>query len=226
MVWTKRGAMLCGAAIALAGCGLFADDAPKPRLGLAGSAGATQTVDLGDGYGLYLPTTLAGFTRGGVEDRAKNTEAVADYVLAGPPGPITATIRVSARGGSGGTLIPFIGEPSNDATAAESGAALAASLAALRRQDPTATFGAPEDVFLVRFGTIQHGRAVSGTGTDGGTPVRLRIETFCCVGGRWSYEYRFRIAQDAGPAAEERDRAFERALAWSKDPAASVEPPQ
>ena len=211
----------------LAGCGWFgggSGDTHKAANALTGTEDTTETVTLGNGDGLNLPTEIAGFTRNEVRVGNKATEAGATYTRNGPPGPVVANIHVH-KVSSGSSLIPFSGGGSDDATRPRSDTALTALIAEITRAHPDAAVIGRSDVFLVRFGTVQAGRAAELTATDeiGGQrqPVRMLAESFCCVNAKWDYEYRFEAP--AGVQARELERAFARAIAWSREPGASVD---
>ena len=87
---------------------------------------------------------------------------------------------------------------------------------------------ARSDVYIVRFGAVQHGRTVTLRFTDllagRRQPIAMRIETYCCLGGTWDYEYRFRAQADIdAPALEHR---FAAGIAWSSDEAGSIDRPE
>lgn len=222
----RRVALACALA-PLAGCGWFGagpDDTHRAANAFTGTEDTTETVTLGNGDGLNLPTTVAGFTRSEVRVGNKATEASATYNRAGPPGPITAIVHVQRVSGGGG-LNPFSGDGGPDATKSRSDAALTALIAEISRSHPDAAVIGRSDVFLVRFGVVQAGRAAELTATDelGGQrqPVRVLAESFCCVNGKWDYQYRFEAP--AGVQAREIENAFARAIAWSREPGASIE---
>ena len=206
-------AMLVGP---LAGCGWFGggDDAHKGISAFSGTDETTDTVNLGNGVGLNLPVAVAGFTRGEVTVGKTATEATATYTH---PGGVEATVHVQQAGG-GGSIIPFSGGGSGTATRQRSDAALTASIA---RTHPDATpLGARDDVFTVRFGVVQAGRAVTLATGD----RRILIEAFCCIDNKWSYEYRFDAP--AGPDIHDLAKRFADAIAWSREPGNSVEQPE
>ncbi len=223
--WFRRVA-LAGALSSLAGCGWLAggDDKHKAASAFTGTEDTTETITLGNGDGLNLPTTVAGFTRSDVRVGDKATEAGATYTHAGAPGSIVATVHVH-QVSSGSALNPFSGGGSDTATKPRSDAALTALIADITRTHPDAGVIGREDVFLVRFGAVQAGRAAELTATDEldgqRQPVRVFAESFCCINGKWDYEYRFEAP--AGVQARELENAFARAIAWSREPSASVE---
>lgn len=222
----RRVALACGLA-SLAGCGWFGgggNDTHRAANALTGTEDTTETVTLGNGDGLNLPVTVAGFTRGEVRVGNKANEAGATYTHEGPPGPIVATVHVR-KANAASSLIPFTGGGSDAATRPRSDQTLNALIAQIVQAHPDAAVIGRTDVFLVRFGVVQAGRAAELTATDeiGGQrqPVRVRAETFCCVNNRWNYEYRFEAP--AGVPARELENAFARAVAWSREPGTSVE---
>ena len=217
---------LASALASLAGCGWFgsSDDTHRAANALTGTEDTTETVTLGNGDGLNLPVTVAGFTRREVRVGDRATEASATYAHVGAPGTIMATVRVhQVAGGSG--LNPFSGGGGPNATGPRSDAALTALVAEIDRAHPDAAVTGRSDVFLVRFGVVQAGRAAELEATDDidgrRQPVHVLAESFCCVNGKWNYEYRFEAP--AGVQARELENAFARAIAWSREPAASVE---
>lgn len=227
MMRSVRRASLACVLASLAGCGWFGggEDTHKAANAITGTEDTTQTVTLGNGDGLNLPTTVAGFTRDDVRVGNKATEASGSYTHGGPPGAIVATVHVQQASG-GSSLIPFTGGGGgNTATKSRSDAALSALVAQITREHPDAALIGRSDVFLVRFGVVQAGRAAELTATDeiGGQrqPVRVLAETFCCVNGKWEYQYRFEAP--AGVRAREIENAFARAIAWSREPGASVD---
>ncbi len=227
MMTSVRRVALASVLASLAGCGWFgggSDDTHRAANAFTGTEDTTETVTLGNGDGLNLPTAVAGFTRGEVLVGNKATEAGATYTSSGAPGPIVATVHVH-QAATGSSIIPFTGGGSDDATKPRSDAALTALIADITRAHPDAAVIGRSDVFLVRFGTIQAGRAAELTATDelGGArqPVRVLAESFCCVNGQWDYEYRFEAP--VGVQARERENAFARAIAWSREPASSVD---
>ena len=188
---------------------------------VTGTADGTETVGLGQGYGLYLPKNVAGFTREDTSLGHGTPGAVAGYAHLDDPGPVMATIHARRFGGDGS---PFT-DDGPDATARRSDAALDASIAEARRFYPDAKPGPRVDVFLVRFGAVQHGRSTTVRFTDllagERQAVAMRIETYCCLGGRWDYEYRFRAP--AAVDASLLEHGFAKGTAWSRDPGGSVD---
>lgn len=205
---------------------MFGGGSKPDPVRLSGSSISTETVALGNSYGLNLPKRLDGFVRTDTEDRPHGTDIVAGYARTLDPAPIIATVRVHKVGDSG-ALGVLTGTTTNS-TENRSRAALDASIAQVRRFYPQASVVHTAPAFLVRFGAMQNGRAATLTYTDvmDGVrqPIDLRVMTFCCADGRWSYEYRFRypasLAGVDGPIAK-----FLTDLAWSAEPAASVDKP-
>ena len=209
--------------VALGGCG--GDAAVPAGPVVTGTEEGTETVSLGEGYGLFLPKSLAGFAR---EDTALGhgaPGAVAGYAHPEAPGPVMATIHAHAFD-AGNTLLG--GGSGRDATGENSDAALLASIREARRFYPDMVVSPRSDVFIVRFGAGQRGRTATLRFTDlfAGTrqPIAMRIETYCCLGGRWDYEYRFRTA--AGSDVTALEHRFASGIAWSRDPAGSVDRPE
>ena len=213
----------------LGGCGWFGGGQHKPPLAFAGTADTTESINLGNGYGLNLPLSVAGFERDSVQLGAGGMDASADYTRRGAPGTVSATVSVHAAAGGGSfAVIPFTGGGSGAATQAQSDRALTAAVAAATRGQAGAAEIGRGNVFLVRFGVVQAGRAatVTATGELGGVrqSVRVLLQSFCCVGGKWDYEYRFVAPADVD--AREMENEFARAVAWSREPAGSVEQPE
>lgn len=228
------------AACALGGCGgmddvgsLFGDGTPGAGTGarpmvkgpvVTGTADGTETVTFGNGFGLYLPKNVAGFTREDTSLGHGAPGAVAGYAHLDDPGPVMATIHARR---SGADASPFAGS-GPDANAQRSDAALDASIAEARRFYPDLQVGPRSDVFLVRFGAVQHGRSATVRFTDllagERQAVAMRIETYCCLGGRWDYEYRFRAPAAVDAALLEHE--FANGTAWSRDPSGSIDQPE
>ena len=219
-----RAALL--ACLSVGGCGMFSGGAKPDPVALSGSTISTETVALGNSYGLNLPKRIDGFVRTDTEDRPHGTDIVAGYARTLDPAPIIATVRVH-KVGDPGTLSVLTGSTTN-ATTVRSQAALGASIAQVRRFYPDASVVRTAAAYLVRFGAMQTGRTATLTYTDvmDGVrqPIALRVVTFCCADGRWNYEYRFRypasLAGVDGPIAKFLDD-----LAWSAEPSASVDKP-
>ncbi len=201
---------------------------PKPlTVAISGSAISTESVSLGNGYGLNLPRTLDGFTRTGIEEHARGADIVASYLRPADPGPIIATVRVRKAGAP--SSFDLLAAASPAATAAKSQASLDALIAQVRRLHPDAEVTGTAPSYLVRFGAMQNGRSATLSTTDTingiSQPVALRLETFCCADQRWSYEFRFRspasLAGVDGPITK-----FIEDVAWSPEPAESIDKPQ
>lgn len=213
------------AALSLGGCGMFGGGGEAAHPLVSGTDDSTETVSLAGGYGLNLPRTLAGFTREDTSLGHGAPGAVAGYAHLDAPGPVMATIHAHQSGGGGGG--PFGGGGPN-ATGARSDAALDGSLAEVRHYYPDMVAGARSDAYIVRFGAVQHGRAVTVRFTDllagERQPIAMRIETYCCLGGRWDYEYRFRAPAAVDATALE--HRFAAGIAWSRDEAGSIDRPE
>ncbi len=102
-----------------------------------------------------------------------------------------------------------------------SAGALAVSVAQVRRFYPKAAVISQGDAFLLQRGALQQGKRAEleyrelYNGQQ--RAMRLRIYSFCCAGGQWSYEYRFRY-----PATVSDDLAisvFLRDSSWTLAPA-------
>ena len=213
-----RTALVCAP---LAGCG----SKPEPVI-VAGSPIATETVALGNGYGLNLPRTLDGFTRTGTETEPHATGIVAGYARSGAPAPITVAVRVHKANEPGslevveGVVTASTGGPSQSA--------LQNAIAEIRHRHPDAVVTDSRNAFLVRFGAMQAGRAATLSYADEidgvRQPINLHIETFCCADGRWNYEFRFRYPASLAGAPDPIAN-FVNDLAWSPQPAASIDKP-
>ena len=212
----------------MSGCGLFGGGGDKSSYTLVtGTTISTETVSLGDGYGLNLPKTLDGFTRTDTQDRTKEDDIVAGYGRTVEPAPIVATVRVHKAASK--SSLDLLSSSSAAATQDQSAASLEASIREVRRFYPSATVSETSPAYLVRFGAMQNGRAATLTFLDvmDGVrqPIALRIETFCCVDEKWDYEFRFRypasLAGTDGPIA-----GFLRDIAWSPQPAGSIDKPE
>ncbi len=213
--------------VALSGCGMFGGG-PKPNpVTVSGSAISTETVSLGNGYGLDLPKTIDGFTRTGTEDRPAGTDIVAGYARTVDPAPIIATIRVHKAGEA--SSLDLLAATPPAATTSKSQASLDASIKQVRRFYPDAEILSTAGAFLVRFGAMQNGRSALLSYVDSmdgvRQPILLRIETFCCADQKWNYEFRFRypasLAGVDGPIAK-----FVDGIAWSRDPGESIDKPE
>ncbi|HYZ20840.1 MAG TPA: hypothetical protein VE690_01670, partial [Rhodopila sp.] len=95
--------------------------------------------------------------------------------------------------------------------------ALESSIAQVRRFYPKAEVVEQSAATLVKRGALQSGRSAVLTyrelnhGQE--RPMKLEIYSFCCAGGRWNYEYRFRYpdgVQDPAAIA-----AFLRESSWT-----------
>ena len=216
--------VVAAATLTLGGCGMLGGRDGAARPVVSGDADSTETVTLGGGFGLNLPYALAGFTREDTSLGHGAPGAVAGYAHLDAPGPVMATVHAHQAGGGGG---PF-GHGGADATATGSDAALDGSLAEVRHYYPAMVAGPRSDAYIVRFGAVQHGRAVTVRFTDllagARQPIAMRIETYCCLGGAWDYEYRFRAPADVDATALEHQ--FAAGIAWSRDAAGSIDRPE
>ncbi len=216
--------------VALAGCGMFGGGSkPAPPPLVVGDAFSAESVSFGEGYGINLPKTVAGFTRTDTQDRGHGTDIVAGYARTLAPAPIVATVRVHKAAEPGALDVLGTGNVNIGADDKRSRAALDRSIAQVQHLYPDARILDTDHSYLVRFGGMQNGRAAILTYTDllDGVrqPITLRIETFCCVDARWNYEYRFRYPSSlAGVDAP--INAFTDAIAWSADPSASIDKPE
>jgi hypothetical protein len=212
----------------LAGCGMFGGGGDKPKGPVVtGDAISTETVAVGNGYGLNLPKTLDGFIRTDTDDRVAHDDVVAGYARTIEPAPIVATVRVHKVSVSSG--LDILSSTPSAATGNNSRIALDASIAQIRHFYPDAAVASTSNAYIVRFGAMQSGRdaIVSYTDTMDGVrqPITLRVVTFCCADGKWDYEFRFRYpASLAG--VHEPIRKFLDDLAWSPEPSGSIDKPE
>ena len=213
----------------LSGCGMFGGDGKTKSDAplVTGTVISTETVSLGNGYGLNLPKILDGFVRTDTSDPPAGSDVVAGYARTEPPAPIIATVRVHKVGGKG--TLDLLAETPPAATLDQSASALKASIAQVRHFYPDATTVATGPAFIVRFGAMQNGRAatLSYVDTMDGVrqPILLRIETFCCLDQTWDYEFRFRYPASLAGTGTPIDY-FLRDVAWSPEPSGSIDKPE
>jgi hypothetical protein len=175
----------------------------------------------GNGPGLTLPSQIAGFQRVDLQKSGGNA-TTAGYVLNDSANLVIATVHVQRATTDGpGPLF----ESSRTADATASTRALEASVAQVRHYYPGAVLRDVHNVFLVKRGELQAGRAATLRYNDllegKRQAIDLDIYTFCCVDGRWDYEYRIRHAADDDAATAV--MPFMRALDWSSSQAADAE---
>ena len=203
-----------------AGCGLFGSSHPKAPLSVIDTRGSTTTIALQGGVGLELPRTLDGFELTRRPDQ-RATGVTAVYTRSGPT-PLVATVSAT-RMKQGGSMLSLT-SVSTIASAKQSGKVLDATMSQLRAAHPGLSATPLRDVYLLRFGAIQVGQAAEVTfDGPGQAPTTISVDTFCCVNGMWSYEYRF---QNTGAAEKETQSRFMRDLPWSADPRASIDEPR
>jgi hypothetical protein len=213
---TRRGdGLILWAALAVALCGCDIHDHPAPS-----PSSPASGVALNDGWGLATPETIGEFTRADVV-HGTNPEhgTTAGYSHIVGDDAVIATISVRPWTASD-VLIPAVNINGGGVDGSASARALAASIAQVRRFYPKAAVITQDDAFLVQRGALQQGkRAVLEYHElhDGQQrAMRLRVYSFCCLGGQWSYEYRFRY-----PATVDDDLAisvFLRESSWTIAP--------
>jgi hypothetical protein len=192
-MWAHGGiistAILAG--LALPGCDMHTGAASAPA-----SAPAQSGVMLEGGWGLATPAKIGDFERVDVtkgEHSGPGVTAGYSQVVGGDT--VIATIRVYPAVASH-TLLPAIDLGGGGIDADASAQALARSVAQVRRFYPKASVLTEAAAFLFQRGALQSGKSavVEYHELHAGQPrtMRLKIYSFCCAGGQWAYEYRFR----------------------------------
>jgi hypothetical protein len=195
----------------LCGCDLQSPPVTPP-------SGAGVVFD--GGWGLATPGTIGAFTRVDIDPPAHPERGItAGYSHLAGDEPVIATMSVRPRVATD-VLLPAVSLGGGGVDGGSSAQALALSIAQVRRFYPKATVLTQTDTFLVQRGALQQGKmAVLGyqelhAGQE--RPMRLRVYSFCCVGGQWAYEYRFRY-----PATVDDDfdiAVFLRESSWTVAP--------
>ncbi len=210
----RRGLWLHGALLVLlCGCDIHSDS-PAAQPPAAG-------VTVESGWGLATPDQIGDFTRVPVDPPQHPLPGVtAGYTHILDSDAVIATMSVRPRPESD-VLLPVVdlgGRGGVDA--GESAKALAASIAQVRRFYPQAAVVAQGETYLVQRGALQNGQQAlleyRELHAGQQRKMRLHIYSFCCLGGAWDYEYRFRY-----PAAVDDDSAidvFLRSSSWTAAP--------
>jgi hypothetical protein len=151
--------------------------------------------------------------------RGRNS-VVAGYQLVTASGSIVATVQVRPAAGATSLLPQLdIGRGDADAIAA---AALAHSIAEVRRFYPEAQADAEREVLVVHDGVLRSGRgsAVEYRVSTDDVPqaMRMEVSVLCCTRRRELVEYRFRHAASLEVGRETSE--FLRAFPWSAEEAA------
>ncbi len=189
--------------------------APPP----ASTPAAGVTVD--SGWGLATPDAIGDFARVHVDPPTHPQPGVTvGYSHVVGDDAVVAIMSVRQRDSSD-VLLPAVNLGGDSVDAESSAQALTASIAQVHRFYPKATVVTQGDAFLVQRGALQPGKqaVLEYRELNAGQQqaMRLHIYTFCCLGGTWAYEYRFRY-----PSTVNDDfaiSAFLRASSWSVGPA-------
>ncbi len=184
--------------------------APPPATGVV--------VD--DGWGLATPGQIGDFTRVDIDPPAHPQPGVTvGYSHVVGDDAVIATMSVRPRVQSN-VLLPGVNLAGGGVDAASSAEALTASIAQVRRFYPQAAVVSQGDAYLVQRGALQQGRQAVleyRVPIDGQQrAMRLHVYSFCCQGGTWAYEYRFRY-----PATVDDEAAistFLRESSWNITP--------
>ena len=160
-----------------------------------------------------FPPLVARFARVGDLVRGK-IGVTAGYQLTDADVGVEATVHVAVAV-TGASLLPSLdrrdGKPADIAAAA-----LARSIAQVRRFYPRGRVEPPHDAFVVRGGALRPGRASTlhyEELLDGRLQLfDLDVVVFCCADGDATYEYRFR--HPASVDAHAADAAFIEPLPW------------